>query len=302
MRHTDFLEPIPQERVIPAEQKRRMRVQLMDAIEGAQAGHSRTRRETRARRRITFVAAVLLSLLGVGAAWAFTRQPEQTTRILCPENLVIAAVSGDPVADCAGVLRDVGIEPPAMVAYTNEAGAVVVIEAGGEAPASWQPLTNAFRQDVSIIELEAALSDVTTGLDAGCYSTQEAIPLVEQTLDRFGFDWTVEVAREADGHSTCATSFLQPETSTVGLTAVEGSAPGDDQPWIALGIQLNEALKEECLDLDEAADLVEGLAQDLNMTEMLSITQTTDEQANCTRGTVTVGGLVFVDLRGPASN
>lgn len=302
MRDTDFLEPIPQERKIPAEEKRRMRARLAEAIESDHVGYSRARDERKARRHLTFVAVVLLSLLGVGAAWALTRQPEQTTEILCPENLVTSAVSGDPVVDCARVLREVGIEPPEMMAYANDAGGVVVIEAGVEAPEGWQPLGDDFRQDLSIIELEAALNDVSTGLDADCYSTEEAVPLVEQMIDRFGFEWTVDVAREADGQSTCAISFLQPETFTVGLTAVEGSAPGDDQPWIALGNQLNEALEKECLDIDEAVDVVEGLVHELDMKEMMSVTQTTDEQEECTRATVTVGGLVFVDLRGPANN
>ena len=302
MRDTDFLEPIPQERTIPAQQKHNMRAQLIDAITSDRASHPQTRRETRARRRITYVAAALLSLLGVGTAWALTRQPEQTTRILCPENLVTAAVSGDPVADCAQVLREAGIEPPAMVAYSNEGGAVTVIKAGAEVPAGLQPLGDDFRQDVSIIELEAALNDVTTGLDADCYSTDEAIPLVEQTIAEFGFEWTVDVVRDADGQKSCAVSFLQPETSTVSLTAVEGSAPGDDQPWIALSTQLTETLEGECLDLNQAARVVEDLAEDLDMTEMMSITQTEDEQAACTRATVTVGGAVFVDLRGPTTD
>ena len=32
------------------------------------------------------------------------------------------------------------------------------------------------------------------------------------------------------------------------------------------------------------------------------MTTTVDEEATCTRATVTVGGAVFVDLRGPANN
>lgn len=302
MRDTDFLDPIPQEKKLTDHQKHEMRAELINAIESSQPRTSAGRSERRARRRITAVAAVLVSLLTVGTAWALTRQPQQTTRILCPEHLVIAAVSGDPVADCARALNKAGFQPPAMAAYTNEAGGVVVLEDGTDVPADLQPLGDEFRQDVSIIELEAALNDVTTGLEADCYSTDEAVPIIQRTIADFGFEWSVDVVRTADGESTCAISYLEPETSTVGLTAVEGSAPGDDQPWIALGSQLTAALEEECLDLAQAASLVNDLAEDLDMTEMMSITETEDEQTACTRATVTVGGMVFVDLRGPAAN
>ena len=302
MRDTDFLEPIPQEEQLTDRQKHEMRTGLMNAIDSSRPRTTAGRSERTARRRITAVAAVLLSLLTVGTAWALTRQPEQTTRILCPEDLVTAAVSGDPVADCARVLSEAGFEPSTMAAYTNEAGAVVVIEVGADVPADLQPLEDDFRQDVSIIEFEAALNDVTTGLDADCYSTEEALPIVDRAIADFGFEWTVGVARTADGESTCAVSYLEPETSTVGLTAVAGSAPADDQPWIALGSQLTVALDEECLDLDRAASLVDDLAEGLDMTEMMSISETEDDQAACTRATVTVGGMVFVDLRGPAAN
>lgn len=302
MRTTDFLEPIPQEEQLTDRQKHEMRTDLLNAIEFGRSRTTAGRSESRARRRITTVAAVLLSMLTVGTAWALTRQPEQTTRILCPENLVTAAVSGDPIADCARVLREAGIEPSTMAAYTNEAGSVVVIEVGADVPSDLRPLENDFRQDVSIIEFEAALNDVTTGLDADCYSTEEALPIVDRTIADFGFEWTVNVAQAADGESTCAVSYLEPETSTVGLTAVSGSASGDDQPWIALGSQLTVALEEECLDLSHAASLVNDLAEDLDMTEMMSVSETEDVQAACTRATVTVGGMVFVDLRGPAAN
>lgn len=302
MRTTDFLEPIPQEKQLTDRQKQEIRTDLMNAIDSDRPRSTAGRSERRARRRITAVAAVLLSMLTVGTAWALTRQPEQTTRILCPENLVTAAVSGDPVADCARVLNDAGIEPPAMVAYTNQQGTVTVVEVGADIPAGLQPLEGDFRQDVSIIEFEAALNDVTTGLDADCYSTDEALPIVERAITDFGFEWTVDVSRTADGESTCAVSYLEPETSTVGLTAVDGSAPGDDQPWIALGSQLTAGLDEQCLDLSQAASLANDLAEELDMTEMMSITETEDEQAACTRATVTVGGMVFVDLRGPAAN
>jgi hypothetical protein len=244
---------------------------------------------------------VLLSLLGVGGAWALNRQPEQTTRILCPEDMVIAAVSGDPVADCAAALRDIGIEPPEMVAYTNEAGAVIVEEAADEAAEDLQPLGDDFRQDTAIIELEALINDVTVGLDGDCYTTEEAIPILESAADRVGLDWSVDVIRDADGESMCAYAFPQPEASSVGLSSIEAGLPTDEEPpWTELGRQLHETLEAECLNLVDAVAVVERLANELEMEEMMSsITQTPDDQAACTRATVTVGGAVFVDLRGP---
>lgn len=301
MRDTDFMEPIPPERTIPNEVKNTIRNQLLDAIEQDQAGTSLRGSERRARHRITVLAAVLLSLLGVGAAWALSQQPEQTTRIVCPGNDVIAAVSGDPVADCAEALRHLGIDPPEMEAFTNEAGAVIVQETGDDA-ADLQPLGEDFRQDTAIIELEASINDVTIGLEASCYTTEEAIPIVESAVNRVGLDWSIDVISEADGEARCAYGFPQPERSSVGLISIDAPLPSDEQPPdIELGRQLHNALEAECLNLDEAAAVVERLANELDMEEMMSsITQTTDDQATCTRATVTAGGAVFVNLRGPA--
>ena len=140
------------------------------------------------RRRTAVLAATMLALASLGTAWALTRQPEHTTRIQCPGNSIIAAVSGDPVADCADELRRQGIEPPEMAAYANENGGVVVVEADSEIPSTGQPLDPGFRQDTAIIELEAALQDVTTGLATRCYTSNEAIPIVERELIRLGLE------------------------------------------------------------------------------------------------------------------
>jgi hypothetical protein len=301
MRQTDFLEPVPQDHELPADLRDAMHADLMAAISHDLEAAPRLRREAKARRHLTLVAAVLMTLFGVGAAWAVFRLPEQTTRILCPENLVIAAVSGDPIADCAAELREVGIVPPEMVAYSIEGGAVIVAEVDTEVPDDLQPLDNSFRQDTSIIELEAALNDVTTGLEADCFATDEAKPIVQGELDRLDFNWSIEVTEGADGESTCAFPYLQPETAAIGLGSIEAPLSSEGaQPWKPLGRRLNEALDTECLDLREAAAVVEDIAADLDMEEMLSLTETVDEQADCTRATVTVGGMVSVDLRGPA--
>lgn len=267
----------------------------------ATAPESGTR--SRRRRRAALLVAASLAVIGVGATWALSRQAEQTTRIHCPGNAIVAAVSGDPIEDCANELRRQGTEPPEMAAYLNERGGVVVVALGSEIPPEWQALDGGFRQDTAVIELEAALADVTTGLEARCYTSTEAVPIVERELARLGLDWSVTTsAAKADGDTTCALAALEAEQAQVTVYPIDGVSGDGDEPWVALGTRLNQALSNECLSLDEAAATARGIALEVGLdpaAQQARITATADNNAACTRATVTVGGTVFVDLRGP---
>lgn len=269
------------------------------------------------RRRTALVAASLLIVASAGTALAVTNsRPEQTTRITCPGTVVIAAVSGDPVADCAADMDRMGIEHGPLAAYESEHGGVVVYEEGGEVAGSYQPLGDDFRQDVAILELEASLDDVSTGLYGECYSTSEAVPIVERELTRLGLGWTTTVGRYPDGservangESDCATAILKPEDSRVMLVATTGVVPKPPKvnPWSAPADQLHERLNAECLTLDEAAAIAAELFGPAD-TEVnpepeisaLNITRSVDADADCTRVSITIAGEVGIDLRGPA--
>lgn len=150
------------------------------------------------------------------------------------------------------------------------------------------------------------------------------MPIIERELDRVGIQWAIVIGldtdgskRIADGESSCAYAIPTPEESHVTLISLD--APGSDvvgelsePPWTAPSEQLHERLADECLTLDEAAviarELFSPLAQewlaDANIEDqdesyVIPITRTVEADAACTRATVTVGGTVFIDLRGP---
>lgn len=292
---------------------------LEDTIAVPPQPHNRPRR-----RRVVLLSAAGLAILAMAATWAFVIQPEETTEIQCAHSHIMPAVSGDPVADCAAELDRMGIDHGPLAAYVNRGGGVAVFEVGEDVPSWYQPLDEDFRQDVAIIELERALSDVTTGLESDCYSTDEAVPIVERELDRVGLEWAIGIGidtdgskRIADGESTCAYAIPTPEESQVTLISLD--APDSDrvaefgeEPWTVPSEQLHERLSDECLNLDEAAVIARGLfsqlaqewlanagIEDEDESYVIPITRTVDTGAACTRATVTVGGTVFIDLRGP---
>jgi hypothetical protein len=259
-------------------------------------------RPGRHRRAAVFVAATLV-VASIGTAWAWTaRDPEQTTRIQCPDDSIIAAVSGDPVADCADAMRGQGLEPPTMTAYVTENGGVVVVAEGETVAPGLKPAGDDFQQDIGVIELEAALSDVTTGLDGGCYTNDEAVTIVERELAHYGYDWTVETRDDPDGLTSCAWFYLEPERQAATVVGIDDVHRTGDEPWAIFGAQLHGALDATCLSLEEAADAVDGVAADVGIDPTgLRVTTTNDDTVSCTRATVTVGGVIFVDLRGPQS-
>lgn len=286
-----------------------------------------TQSNRRAKRRVVLLAAAGLAVLTTAAAWAYVAQPEQSTEIQCAHSLIMPAVSGDPVVDCAAELDRMGIDHGPLAAYVNKYGGVAVYEIGTDVPPSYQPLDEDFRQDVATIELERALSDVTTGLEADCYSTDEAVPIVERELDRVGIQWVIGIGlnadgseRIADGESSCAYAIPTPEESQVTLISLDAPDPAivaefGEEPWTAPSELLHQRLTNECLTLDEAAviarELFSPLAQewlanadieDQDESYVIPITRTVDAGAACTRATVTVGGTVFIDLRGPGGD
>lgn len=282
-----------------------------------------TQPRRRTRRRVVLLAAVGLAVLTTAAAWALVIQPEQSTNIACSDDsgeLIIRAVSGDPIADCTTEFDRLGIAHGRLVAYVNEFGGVIVSEESKDVPASYQPLGEDFRQDVAIIELRKALDDEVIGLGADCYSTDEAIPIAERAVRQVGLDWDVVVDHDriADGESACAgASLVDQAESTVAIIGIEGGPPdpnADEPPWTTASEKLHERLDAECLSLDNAAAVAEELfhpvARQLLEASGLSdhpdsdavvINKTVDNSASCSRANINVGGIVFVDLRGPNS-
>ncbi len=100
----------------------------------------------------------------------------------------------------------------------------------------------------------------------------------------------------------------------ISLDAPDLDVPAEagEEPWTVPSDLLHQRLSDECLPLDEAAaiaqELFSPLAQewlanagieDQPESSVIPITRTVDAGVACTRATVTVGGTVFIDLRGP---
>lgn len=290
----------------------RVRNDLMATItQPPQPDATPTRRRLRRRWAISIAAAAVLTTAAGG--WVILHNSSDSTGVQCPGNLVIDAVTGDPVLDCANEYRRYNeTEPPPMVAYDNGRGGVVVLRESDAVPDGYTALDRGPFQNTALIELEAALGDVGTGLESSCYDQVAATEITRRELDRLGLaEWTVTVDddRRPDGAATCAYFIVDAELQQVQLIGLPGANVPD--PYRNYAVALDEQLSASCAGLEEAAELVRTLAADtdivvdgtrIDFTEqagVLFIHIVEDPDASCTRADVNVGGRVEVTLRGP---
>ena len=260
-------------------------------------------------RRWLLAAAILLTAL-VGAAaggWALTRGTEETTEVGCAldRNLdsiaVIDASSGDPVADCAAEWRRRhGSAAPPLVAYDNAHGGVQVVPKGLSVPSEWRLLPEGFRQDARLVELDAALGDLGSGLNASCLTLPAARALAVAELARLRLDsWSVASERgRADGARTCTQHYLDRERRRVVLIPLPG-APRPDAPYAILARRLAAATKSDCLTVESALTRARAEASALGLDKPAGATVFhVVYGTGCARVTVNVGGRVEVTIRG----
>ncbi|MCP4087258.1 MAG: hypothetical protein GY745_19760 [Actinomycetia bacterium] len=291
----------------------RVRNDFMKTLENTQAAPPKGRRNRRRARMIPIAAVAVLATAAAGVA--VLRDSSNTTEVGCPGGSSIDAVSGDPVVDCAGEWRiRHGTEPPAMVAYDNGQGGIVVAVEGDEVPDSFVPLDPGPVQDPALIELEAALDDVGTGLSSGCYDEKAAREIARRELDQLALTaWTITVddSRVPDGTSTCAYYLTDPLARQVQLIGLEGAAAPN--PFKPYADSLADRLSVNCVSLEEAGELARTLAASIEIVvdgEQLDLSEETggfvvhaveDPAVGCTRSVVKVGGRMEVVLRGPAN-
>jgi hypothetical protein len=280
---------------------------LMDEIVGM-TGEDRQPRK-RFRRPLVLSTAAVAVLLAGAAAWVMA-MPEETTQIACNGEVIINARSGDPVADCAAEMRRQGIEPVNLSAYVNNGGVVGVFEEGADIPSSWRLLEDGFSQDTAIIALREALDDISTGVESACYSDEEAIAIVERELAASGLDWKIATrSNEGLNPPTCATAIVLPEDRQILVAQLETrTVPGGQvQEWQSqkqsidtLAARLNLALDNECMTLNDAAEIAIGITFDVGAEYMTQIDTINEPDSACTTAAINVGGSVFLVLRGPA--
>jgi hypothetical protein len=255
------------------------------------------------------LGAGVVAFAGTAAfGWALTRSdPHQTTAVQCevPDSpSIIPSTSGDPVTDCAAEWqRQTGTAPPPLAAYDNGHGGIVVMPASDPAPRGATALPAGPAQDVAIIELTESLDDYVAGLPSGCFDTAAATGIANAALTRLGLTgWTVAPPAEgADARATCASfSVVDPAARTVSLRTTP-NAPEGHEPFRVLAARLRD-IASDCLPLAEASRRVGAAARRLGLDPGANEYHLAQVPAvrRCTTIHETVGGTIFLTLRGPA--
>lgn len=262
------------------------------------------RRAKRARRpTVVTLAAVAVVAVATAATWAILRSSaHETTSIECViqgTDTIVPAVSGDPAYDCATVWQnDVGTVPPPLAAYDNGDGGVTVIPRSAKPASGWKRLTGG--QDVALIQLQESLDDYIAGLNSGCLSAKDATVLTQTKLAQFGLrGWTTTVREQG----TCTDAeVIDPASKTVTLIPIGGVA-GPKTVFQKLADKLRP-LTHSCASLSTAVASVRAAASSLGMSEgarTYTLQTVTDNSARCTSVYETVGGTIFLTVRGPSS-
>jgi len=266
---------------------------LTDLPFGRARGHELP---TRRRRPLVLAVALVVAAATAATAWAiFGSSARETTSIECViggTDTIIPATSGDPAADCAlQWQRDLGTTPPPLLAYDNGSGGVTVLPRSQTPPAAYKRLPGR-SQDVALIQLQQSLDDYINGLNSRCLGSSAATSLAQAKLAQFGFTgWTVTVRNE--GSCTNA-DIVDPASQTVTLIST-GAASGGETAFQKLADRLRP-LAQQCQSLQAAVASVRGAAKGLTY----DLNTVTDDSLRCASIYETVGGTIFVTVRGPS--
>jgi hypothetical protein len=256
------------------------------------------------------VAIVALVAIATAATWVVLGNgpARETTSVQCligSSDAIIPSTSGDPAHDCAvDYRREFGTAAPALRAYDNGLGGVTVIPRSQKPHAGWKALRS---QDVALIQLQDSLDDYVGGLYSSCLDARAATALTQQKLAEFGFtDWTVALSSSASqpaGVRTCiGAAYVDAADKTVNLGGFGVPSGPPDQPT-----QLAEKLRpiaQRCESLPAAAAAVRAAANSLGLSESArtyDLNAVTDNSMRCASIYETVGGTIFLTVRGPRS-
>jgi hypothetical protein len=283
-------------------------------------------RGTRRRRPLVFALAVLLLLGTAAAAWAIFRSPAQeTTGVECViegTDTIVPAVSGDPAHDCAVTWkRDTGTSAPPLRAYDNGHGGVTVLPRSETPPTGYKRMVSG--QDVALIQLQDSLDDYVNGLNSGCLSSTAATSLTKAELAKFGFTgWTVTTknadASEAAPQTETGSGKKAPtaqagsrrcwnidvvDPSTLSVTLMPATVPSglSETNFERLAAKLRP-LTQSCESLPAAATAVRAAANGLGLSESAKtyeLNVVRDDSLRCASIDETVGGTIFLTVRGP---
>jgi hypothetical protein len=284
------------------------REELLGALTRQPVGRARSRPVTHRRRRLVLALAVIAAAATAAGAWAVLRGSgaQETTSVQCligSSDAVIPSTSGDPAHDCAvDYKREFGSRAPRLVAYDNGLGGVTVLPRSEKPPAGFKRLVSG--QDVDLIQLQNSLDDYINGLNSECLDTAGATRFAKARLAQFGFTgWTIAMRSAAtSGPRMCVQAdIVDPTTQSLTLipTAVPAGLP--ETPFEKLAVKL-QPLTQKCESLPAAVASVRAVASDLGLTESArgyDLNTVTDNSMRCTSIYETVGGTIFLTVRGP---
>jgi hypothetical protein len=303
---------------------------LLGGITSLPVGRGTRQRPTR-RRQLVLAVAVVAAATTAATAWAVLRGSgaTETTSVQCligSSDAVIPSTSGDPAHDCAvDFKREFGTAAPRLVAYDNGLGGVTVIPRGRKPQSGWKRLVSG--QDVDLIQLQDSLDDYVNGLNSSCFDSAAATSFTQARLAQFGFTgWTVAVrgpggsattlpaptvtsadgtkpapSESTSGTKTCVGgAVVDPATESVTLL----SGPAQDVPQTVfekLAVKL-QPVTQRCQSLPAAISSVRTTASTLGLSESptgYDLNTAVDKSMRCASIYETVGGTIFLTIRGP---
>lgn len=282
------------------------REELLDELTRLPFGRGARRRPAGRRRLVIAVAALALAVVATAATWVLRGHApaRETTSVECVikgVDTIIPSTSGDPAQDCAVEWkRELGEAAPRLVAYDNGIGGVTVLPSTQTPPAGFKRLGS---QAVALIQLQNSLDDYINGLNSSCLDGTAATSFTRSRLAKFGFKgWTVAVHESTSRTKTCVGGALvDPTTKTVTL----GSSPvatGPKPVFEKLAVRLRR-ITQRCQSLPAAVSSVRAAASSLGLSESArgyDLNTVTDNAVRCASVYETVGGTIFLTVRGPS--
>jgi hypothetical protein len=297
--------------------------ELLDGVTGLPLGRGAVRRRTTRRRLVLAVAVVALVAIATAATWVVLNQgpARETTSVECViegVDTIIPSTSGDPARDCAVEwTRELGSAAPPLLAYDNGHGGVTVLLRRATPPAGFTRL--AAGQDADLIQLQNSLDDFVNGLNSSCLGNAAATNLTESKLAQFGFTgWTV-TSRDAsspgtappaqagartaptvksDGSNCWNGDVVDPNTQSVTLMASSDQNGGTPT---SLAARLRP-LTRSCVSLPAAVASARAAATSVGLSESArtyELNAVADSSLRCASIYETVGGTIFLTVRGP---
>lgn len=202
-------------------------------------------------------------------------------------------VTGDPVADCAALMRaHDATTPPPLTAYSDGHVYLTVVPSSWAMPASFKPLPAGFHVDRARVAAQQALADPIDGPSAEsdqCLTETDAVNATRTVLSEVGLpSYTVDVLkreRGANGSTTCAFAIFPPEEGSQvliqGANKSTVTLTGPVQRFIGL---LRRDVASGCLSAAAAEATVRDDAQAVPLAAgEFTIINRTSRDGGCTR-------------------